>query len=445
MNQNLNQNQLSYIFKNMDDAVCITGKTGIIYYLNDAANRLLGLDDENSTNKIWEVIPYVEKNDNLIQLFINAITAKERTFQDLVEYEKNDGSVCKLRVSITFLEEESLFVIVINNITEFMRVSSAFKRYTSSSIADYVLNTPGGEMRGGSKRDVSILMSDLRGFTALSTKLAPEVMITILNNYFENMVGVIERYGGTVIEFLGDGIFVVFGAPKDDKEHALHALKCAIEMQNKMEDVNRWNEDNGYPMLEMGIGINSGDVIVGNIGSENKMKYGCMGETVNLAGRVESFTIGGQVIISERTKEHINVYLQIAGKQSFLPKGAKEEMMIYEIKTVDELKLNNSVDEINWLQQTGSTSDKNDTQVSIYEIEGKQVIEVKYPALVTAISVDERYAKLVTEKHLEKSQNIMIDISGDLYAKVMDVNEDFYTICFTSKPDSFSDWAENFK
>ena len=435
MNQNLNQNQLSYIFKNMDDAVCVTGKSGSIYYMNDAAETLFGMADDDTKRKIWEVIPYVERNDDLIQLFINSITTKEKTFQDLVDYERNDGSVCQLRVSITYLEEEELFVIVINNLTEFVRVSSAFKRYTSTSIADYVLNTPGGEMRGGSKRDVSILMSDLRGFTALSTRTAPEVLINILNNYFEMMVRVIENYGGTVIEFLGDGIFVCFGAPKDDPDHAINAVKCAIEMQNAMKEVNSWNEENGYPTLEMGIGINSGPAVVGNIGSENKMKYGCMGETVNLAGRVESFTVGGQVIISENTKALIKEAMEFEGQQSFLPKGAGEELNIYHVSSLGEIAHTSKDKEIEWMD-SGKESD-----ITFYELEGKTVEEKGYKGVITALSTDEKYAKLVTDAELSVFINIMIDIGEDLYAKVVAAEEDYYAICFTSKPDAYDEWA----
>ena len=96
----------------------------------------------------------------------------------------------------------------------------------------------------------------------------------MLNRYFEAMVACIQKYHGTVIEFLGDGIFTVFGAPKDLEDHASCAVNCAVEMQKAMPAVNEWNKANGYPELQMGIGINTGDVVVGNIGSEKKMKYG---------------------------------------------------------------------------------------------------------------------------------------------------------------------------
>ena len=211
-------------------------------------------------------------------------------------------------------------MIVARDLTELVRVNSAFARYTSPEIADYVLHTPEGEKQGGRTQNVTILMSDLRGFTALSTKLHPDMLITILNHYFEAMTAVISSYNGTVIEFLGDGIFVVFGAPNDDETHAEHAVYCAVEMQNAMKSVNEWSTLHGYPELEMGIGINSGPAVVGNIGSADKMKYGCMGGTVNLAGRVETFTTGGQIYISERTKAELHSELTISAEQILCPK-----------------------------------------------------------------------------------------------------------------------------
>lgn len=144
------------------------------------------------------------------------------------------------------------------------------------------------------------------------------------------MIAIIDKYEGTVIEFLGDGMFVIFGAPKDNARHAYNAVACAVEMENAMKKVNEWNKSHGFSQLEMGIGINSGKVVVGNIGSNQKMKYGCMGESVNLAGRIETFTTGGQIYISQYTKAMIEEELVIVSEQSILPKGAKKHIKIFE-------------------------------------------------------------------------------------------------------------------
>ena len=431
--------KLDLVFKNMEDSVCITSKIGVLNYVNDAAKKLFGISEKKLGNeKIWKTIPYVETNDDLIQMFIDATVSKEKTIQKIVSYEKNDGTLCRLRVNITYTNEEDneFFVIVITNLTELFRVNAAFARYTSAEIADFVLNTPEGEKQGGSSKEVTILMSDLRGFTAMSTRLAPTELINVLNHYFGFMNEAIERNHGTVIEFLGDGIFVVFGAPKDDPDHAVNAVRCAIEMENAMEEVNKWNRENGYPELEMGIGINSGKCVVGNIGSSEKMKYGCMGETVNLAGRTETFTVGGQIYATKNTVDLLNVPVQTSGHQSFMPKGAKKELSIYCIVGIENLSLDSLNNAMFWQEREGSVD------IVFKELSGKTVGDEVYAGIITDLSEDEKYAIMKTDTDLPVLMNLMIDIGGFLYAKITEKIDDGYVICFTAKPDNFEEWAK---
>ncbi len=440
MEQHYDLSRFGYIFKNMADSVCVTGKTGVLFYANDAAIDLFGINNEQMGNeKIWKMIPYVETNDDLVQMFIDATIARESTIQQIVSYENNEGSLSRLRVNITFTEDgdNKFFIIVITNLTELFRVNAAFRRYTSADIADYVLNTPEGEKQGGSSKEVSILMSDLRGFTALSTRLTPARLIEGLNHYFESMVEVIEKYHGTVIEFLGDGIFVVFGAPKDDPDHAVNAVKCAIEMENAMVAINEWNKENDFPELEMGVGINSGTAVVGNIGSAQKMKYGCMGETVNLAGRTESFTIGGQIYITERTKALINEEVDYGEMQSFMPKGAREEISIFSINKVGDVALSSYGADIIW------KSLSKPADIFFRELEGKAVGDDVFSGTLTDISEDEKYALLNCEEELPDLMNLMIDIGGFLYAKITEHSDKGYVLCFTSKPVVFADWLSD--
>ncbi len=437
--EHLDKTALDLVFKNMEDAVCVTNKHGIIYYMNEAASTLLSADGSApGKEKIWKLIPYTETNDELIQMFIDATVTKKITHHGVVDFEKNDGSVCKLSVNITYTyeEDEQFIVVVITNLTELFRVNAAFRRYTSNEIADFVLNTPEGEKQGGKQSEVTIMMSDLRGFTALSTRIGPEQLITILNHYFAVMSEIIEKHHGTVIEFLGDGIFVVFGAPKEDKDHAKDAVECAIEMENAMVSVNEWNQSQGYPDLQMGIGINSGLAVVGNIGSENKMKYGCMGETVNLAGRVESFTIGGQIYVSENTKALIDQKLSVSETQSIMPKGAKKEISIYSVVGIGELMLTSAMTEIKWEGR------ERDLDITFKRLEGKAVEDETLTGKVIKLSEDLGFARMTSDIELTKSTNIMIDIGGDLYAKVTDVDDKGYVICFTSKPESFASWVK---
>ena len=435
MQYDMREARLAYIFANMSDAVCITRKNGAVLHVNNSAGKLFGLTDYTDM-KIWDVIRFTETNDNLIQLFLDAVT-QGKDISSLVEYEANDGKVFNLHVNMTYMDEgNGIFVMVARDLTELVRVNSAFERYTSPEIAKYVLTSPEGAKQGGQTRDVTIMMSDLRGFTAMSTKLHPDTLITVLNHYFEAMIAVIYRYNGTVLEFLGDGIFVVFGAPIDDENHAENAVACAVEMQNAMKSVNEWNAEHSYPELEMGIGINTGPAVVGNIGSADKMKYGCIGETVNLAGRVETFTVGGQVYISERTKAQIASELTISAEQSFMPKGAAMPMRIYAVEGIGGVHMRH-VDYV--MRETVSKP-----AVTFFKVEGKNVAGEGHTCIVESVSSDERYAVIESDAHVDAMQNIVINTGGGLlYAKAESVSGRQITICFTSKPDNFPVWLKS--
>src|SRR5205809_1028803 len=179
-------------------------------------------------------------------------------------------------------------------------------------------------------------MSDLRGFTAMAERLAPRDVIEVLNLYLETMVDVIGRYEGTIDEIIGDAILVIFGAPVACSDHAAKAVACGLAMQLAMADVNgRLAAKNGI-QLEMGIGIHTGRVIVGNIGSLRRTKYAAVGSNVNLAGRIESFTTGGDLLISENTRAKITSPLRIDAQFTVEPKGAKGSLNLFQIGALGE-------------------------------------------------------------------------------------------------------------
>jgi adenylate cyclase len=210
-------------------------------------------------------------------------------------------------------------------------VRRAFGRYVSEEVATSILQSPEGLELGGEEREVTILMSDLRGFTALAARQAPRDVIEFLNLYLESMVDVISRYEGTIDEIIGDAILVIFGAPVACEDHAGKAVACGLSMQLAMAEVNRKLQTKGAADLEMGIGIHTGRVIVGNIGSLRRTKYAAVGSNVNLAGRIESFTTGGQLLISESTREKIKAPLRIDGHFQVEPKGATRSLQLHEI------------------------------------------------------------------------------------------------------------------
>jgi adenylate cyclase len=206
-----------------------------------------------------------------------------------------------------------------------------FGRYLSTEVMNSLIQNPSALELGGEKRSVTIMMSDLRGFTALSERLAPEHVVKMLNTYFEVMVEVILKYHGTINEIIGDALLIVFGAPQEMPDRARQAIACAIEMQNVMADVNARNRAEGLPDLEMGIGLNETEVIVGNIGSSRRSKYAVVGSGVNMTSRIESYTVGGQILISESVLKEAGEVLRIDNQRDVFPKGSETPLRIYEV------------------------------------------------------------------------------------------------------------------
>ncbi|MDJ0735273.1 MAG: adenylate/guanylate cyclase domain-containing protein [Nostocaceae cyanobacterium] len=210
-------------------------------------------------------------------------------------------------------------------------IRRTFGRYLNDEVVAYLLEHPEGLKLGGERRKITILTSDLRGFTSTSERLPAEEVIKILNLYLGYMADIITKYQGTIDEFMGDGILVLFGAPTTREDDPTRAIACAVAMQQAMQPVNEKMQELGLPKLEMGIGINTGEVVVGNIGSDKRTKYGIVGNQVNLTYRIESYTVGGQILISESTLKEVGDIVKILGEREVQPKGVKQPINIYEV------------------------------------------------------------------------------------------------------------------
>lgn len=232
---------------------------------------------------------------------------------------EHDEAVLALAESRHDLEAQSRFL------------RETFERYLSTSVAERLLESPGGLDLGGETREVTILMTDLRGFTALAERLAPQQMVTLINNYLDVMTGILVRHQGTIDEFIGDAILALFGAPEQRPDDAERAVACAVEMQLGMAEVNARNHAAGLPPVEMGIGLNTGEVAVGNIGSHTRAKYGVVGSAVNRAARIESYTTGGQVLISQSTLDQAGAAVVVEERMEVSPKGVNRPVPIYRV------------------------------------------------------------------------------------------------------------------
>lgn len=429
-----------FLTDKMAEAVCLTGAKGEVLFLNPAGEKLF--KSPGGPMKVWELFPPVPRNDALIQLLIDCVMSKKSTPEAEVDYENREGEISRLYVSVTCQQEENpVFLILINNLTEVAKVTAALARYTSSEIADLVLNTPEGGRQGGHDAEVSVLMSDLRGFTAISEEIGAERLIRMLNHYFEAMLEVISSRRGTVIEFLGDGLFVAFGAPRENPEHALDAVTCAIEMENAMAEVNAWNGENGFPRLEMGIGISSGRVIAGNIGSDMKMKYGCIGEPVNTAGRIQSFTTRRQVLISEQTRSRIREKLVLSRAHSVLMKGKEKPELVYEVREAGAARLENPEEEPPMPARLSR-----EVPFTFAVMNQKSVEENFHRGFLLAMTESGEYALIRTETELPDYTDLRINPDGRAYAKVLGREEDgSFRICFTQGSGAFRKWAEELR
>jgi class 3 adenylate cyclase len=213
-------------------------------------------------------------------------------------------------------------------------IRDTFGRYVSPEIARAVLEAPEGLRLGGEKREVTILMSDLRGYTRLASEADPAVVVQVLNAYLGRMTDIIIEHGGTIDEFIGDAIFAIFGAPIVQPDHTERAAACALAMQLAMREVNDRNAARGWPPLEMGIGLNTGEAVVGNIGSEKRMKYGVVGSAVNLAARVEGCTVGGQVLLAPSTYACVRDIAEVGPPVVVELKGVSEPLLLHELRGI---------------------------------------------------------------------------------------------------------------
>jgi class 3 adenylate cyclase len=211
-------------------------------------------------------------------------------------------------------------------------IRNAFGRYVSPEVARAVLESPDGLALGGRKREITVLMSDLRGYTRFAEHGDPAGVMEVLNDYLGRMADIVIAHGGTINEFIGDAIFAVYGAPIEHPDHAERAAATALAMQHALDALNQVNIARGRPRFEMGIGINTGEAVVGNIGSEQRTKYAVVGAAVNLAARVEGCTIGGQILLTASTLRYLGPLADVAPPVHVELKGLDAPVALYELR-----------------------------------------------------------------------------------------------------------------
>ena len=450
------------IIQDMSEGVMTIGLDGVITYVNPAAVQILDRKPEELLGQRFARCFFEHpENDAFNQTILDAIYDATVSHENVVPYD-TDRQTRQLHVATSYLhngQEKIGVIVVFRDISELAELrdavkameriqalngqlelrnkllSETFGRYLSDEIVRQLLETPEGLALGGKKRTLTILMSDLRGFTAMSERMEPQSLLAMLNHYLGEMTEIIQRRNGTIIEFIGDGIMAIFGAPAPSDCHASDAVAAAVEMQARMEDINVWNGERGYPVLEMGVGINTGEVIVGNIGSEKRTKYGVVGSHVNLCGRIESYTVGGQVLISPKTRSMVSEPLDIAMEQEVFPKGVKTPLTLAQVTGIGGAYGVSCRQREEMPEPLACPA-----PVSFVAIHEKHVDAEPSAGQFTAMS--RTGAVLETEEPLERFANIQIEAGGKLFAKVMDRTEDGWLLRFTSIPPEFDAWRK---
>lgn len=216
------------------------------------------------------------------------------------------------------------------------KVKNAMGKYMSQDVMQRVMMNIDNLGLGGKKANVTVLFSDIRGFTSMSENMSAQEVSEILNEYFTEMEPIVTKHNGIINKFIGDAVMAIFGEPIQDKNHAINAVKCGYEMLLKVKELqSKWSNE-GKPKIEIGIGINTGEVFVGNIGSINRMEYTVIGDTVNLASRLESYNkiYKTKMLISSSTYEETKGIVDTIKISDVEIRGKSQKMNIYEVLKV---------------------------------------------------------------------------------------------------------------
>ena len=218
------------------------------------------------------------------------------------------------------------------------KIKDAMGKYISQDIMQNVVNDIDNVKLGGKKADVTVLFADIRGFTSMSEKMQPDEISVILNEYFTAIEPIISEYNGVINKFIGDAVMAIFGEPIQDKDHAINAIKCANAMLKKVKELQKKWLQEGKPKIEIGVGINTGEAFVGNIGSEKRLEYTVIGDTVNLASRLEGYNkiYKTQFLISSSTYQYVRGIADVIKISEVKIRGKEKKMNIYEVLRLTE-------------------------------------------------------------------------------------------------------------
>jgi adenylate cyclase len=308
--------------KNYNDSILRTMETGVVTldpsgklaYSNGAALKIFSGADMYEPGQMFDQFFGPELNPELVADIDKSLKAGEAFTTYDLKYRKGDEEALNINLHALPLKdskEQSLGVVIIaDDITQEQRLMSTLCRYLTRQVAEQVMKDRDRLKLGGNRSNVAVLFSDIRDFTTLSERSEAEEVVTMLNEYFSHMLGPIFEYEGMLDKFIGDAIMAVFGVPLTGKNDAERAVRAALAMRRELKKYNEARVAKGLPAIQNGIGITKGDAVSGNIGSEQRMEYTVIGDTVNIASRLEGLTknYDHKILVNE------GVYLEIKDK-----------------------------------------------------------------------------------------------------------------------------------
>ena len=322
------------VMQSIVTGVFTTNLMGEINHINRAAANIINLDREQVLGNHYE---YVFESNELLNQLITKCEMESKTLSETQILLECNGKATTVNISVSPLLNDSNepigSVVAMEDLSNLDKLKSTFKKYVSKQIVDQLLENEELLNLGGQEQEATILFSDIRGFTSMSETMAPNEVVETLNEYFNLMIEIIFKYNGTLDKIIGDALMVIFGAPIAHQSDTENAVKTAIEMQEKLIEFNQNRIINLKQPIKIGIGINRGKVISGNIGSKQQMNYTVIGDSVNLASRLCSVAASDEIIVSETVWKHVKD-LKIFKSKKLKPVKVKGKVKPIEIKEI---------------------------------------------------------------------------------------------------------------
>ena len=322
------------VLKSLSNGVITLDDDGHIAKANEAALNTLQMSESIIGEKASKI--FINENTWVIDSILKVAEGGKSITSLDSDLHLNDDSTASINLNVVPLcdlnNNHIGSMLVLDDITNEKRVRNTMSRYFTEEVADQLL-LEGTGVLGGASQEVSVLFSDIRGFTTLSEKLGPRDTVSMLNDYFSVMVDEITLQNGILDKYIGDAIMAIFGAPFSSDRDADNSVNAAIQMMKKLSLFNAKRLEKGFHKIDIGVGISSGDVILGNIGSEKRMDYTVIGDTVNLASRLEGANkhYGTKILINEATNDALQDNYQVREIDRLRVKGKSEPAVIFEI------------------------------------------------------------------------------------------------------------------